>query len=67
MKDLEYGRGYKYAHNEADAIADMSCLPAALEGRSYYEPTDRGLEKELKARLERWRELKEKKRGSAGG
>ncbi len=57
MKDLQYGKGYKYAHNEADAIADMSCLPPALEGRTYYEPTDRGFERELKARLERWRQL----------
>ena len=32
MKDLEYGKGYKYAHSEADAVADMSCLPPALEG-----------------------------------
>jgi putative ATPase len=42
MKDLEYGKGYKYAHNEADAIADMSCLPSALEGRKYYEPKEEG-------------------------
>ena len=32
MKELEYGKGYQYAHNEADAVADMSCLPPALEG-----------------------------------
>src|SRR5689334_15821563 len=41
MKDLDYGKGYRYAHNEADAIADMSCLPDALEGRKYYEPRER--------------------------
>ena len=52
MKELEYGKGYRYAHNEADAVADMSCLPTALEGRTYYEPTERGLEKEIKQRLE---------------
>ena len=39
MKELAYGKGYKYAHDEADAVADMSCLPPALEGRKYYEPT----------------------------
>ena len=39
MKDLEYGKGYQYAHDDADAVADMSCLPPSLEGRKYYEPT----------------------------
>jgi putative ATPase len=63
MKDLEYGKGYKYAHNEADAIADMSCLPSALEGRKYYEPRDRGFEKEIKRRLEGWEDIKKKRRG----
>ena len=62
MKDLEYGKGYKYAHNEADAIAEMSCLPPALEGRKYYEPKDRGFEKEIKRRLDGWEEIKKKRR-----
>jgi putative ATPase len=62
MKDLEYGKGYKYAHNEADAIADMSCLPPALQGRKYYEPKDRGFEKEIKRRLDGWEEIKKKRR-----
>jgi putative ATPase len=51
MKDLGYGKGYQYAHDEPDGIAEMSCLPPALEGRSYYEPTDRGLEKEIARRM----------------
>ena len=58
MKDLAYGKGYQYAHNEADAVADMSCLPPALEGRKYYEPTERGFEKEIKRRLDGWAEIK---------
>ena len=62
MKDLDYGKGYQYAHNEADAIADMSCLPSALAGRQYYEPTGRGFELEIKHRLERWQEIKRKRR-----
>ncbi len=61
MKDLEYGKGYRYAHNEADAIAAMSCLPAALEGRKYYEPKERGFEKEIKRRLDGWDEIKKRK------
>jgi len=62
MKELEYGKGYKYAHNEAEAIADMSCLPSALEGRKYYDPRDRGFEKEIKRRLDGWEEIKKKRR-----
>ncbi len=62
MKDLDYGKGYKYAHNEEDAIADMSCLPSALEGRRYYEPTERGFEKEIKRRLIGWEAIKHRRR-----
>jgi len=60
MKDLDYGKGYKYAHNEAEAVADMSCLPRSLEGRKYYEPKERGFEKEIKRRLDGWEEIKRK-------
>jgi putative ATPase len=63
MKDLDYGKGYKYAHAEADAIAEMSCLPPALEGRKYYEPTERGFEKEIRARLDRWKQIKKDRAG----
>jgi putative ATPase len=52
MKDLGYGRGYRYAHEEAEGVAAMDCLPEALVGRRYYHPTDRGSEKALAARLE---------------
>jgi len=62
MKDLEYGKGYRYAHNEEDAVADMTCLPPALADRTYYEPPDRGFEKEIKRRLEGWKEIKKKRR-----
>jgi putative ATPase len=58
MKALEYGKGYRYAHNEPDAVADMSCLPPALEGRKYYVPRERGFEKEIKRRLDGWEEVK---------
>jgi putative ATPase len=62
MKDLDYGKGYKYAHAEADAVADMSCLPPALQDRKYYEPKDRGFEKEIKRRLDGWEAIKRKRR-----
>ena len=53
MKDLGYGRGYKYAHDYEDQSAPMECLPEALAGRRFYEPKDVGLEKEIRARLEK--------------
>ncbi len=42
MKELDYGKGYRYAHDEADAVAGMDCLPGRLQGRKFYRPTDRG-------------------------
>ncbi len=42
MKGLGYGQGYRYAHDEAGGVAPMSCLPDHLEGRRYYEPSERG-------------------------
>jgi putative ATPase len=62
MKDLEYGKGYRYAHDEAEGVAaDMVCLPPAHEGRQFYEPTDRGLESEIRKKIEELR----RKRGQA--
>jgi putative ATPase len=50
MKNLGYGKGYKYAHDEPDAVAEMECLPPAHKDRRFYRPTDRGYEGELKRR-----------------
>ena len=56
MKALDYGKGYKYAHSEAEGIAaDMACLPPAHKDRRFYEPTDRGFEAEVRRRLADWR------------
>jgi putative ATPase len=65
MKALDYGKGYRYAHDEADAVAEMSCLPPSLEGRKYYEPPERGFEKEIRRRLEGWEAIKKKRRSSS--
>jgi putative ATPase len=62
MKQLDYGKGYIYAHDEPDAVADMDCLPPNLEGRRFYAPTERGFERELRERLKRIRS--KKKEGS---
>jgi len=66
MKDLNYGKNYQYAHEEPEAIADMECLPPSLAGKKYYNPTDRGFEKEIKRRLDGWEKLKEERRKSRG-
>ena len=65
MKDLDYGRGYRYAHDEPDAVAAMSCLPPSVAGRRYYAPTARGFEKEIGRRLAGWRRLQAERRASA--
>ncbi|HXD73642.1 MAG TPA: replication-associated recombination protein A [Vicinamibacterales bacterium] len=62
MKDLNYGKDYQYAHNDADAVTDMSCLPPELADKTYYQPKERGFEREIKRRLDGWQEIK-KKRG----
>jgi putative ATPase len=64
MKTLDYGKGYRYAHDEADAVADMSCLPPAMQDRVFYEPTERGFEKEIKRRLDGWAAIKKRRRTS---
>jgi putative ATPase len=62
MKDLGYGKGYRYAHDEADGVAEMECLPEALAGRRYYRPTARGGEPELSKRLEAARRIRQRRR-----
>ena len=56
-----YGRDYQYAHDDADAVSAMDCLPEGLRGRKYYRPTTRGFEKEIKRRLDGWEDLKKRK------
>jgi putative ATPase len=66
MKDLDYGKGYRYAHEERTGVAPMDCLPATLRGRRFYQPTERGFEKEIKRRLDGWEALKKKMREEEG-
>ncbi|MBV9612832.1 MAG: replication-associated recombination protein A, partial [Acidobacteriaceae bacterium] len=53
MKQMGYAKGYKHAHKEEDAVTDMPCLPETLAGARFYEPADRGFERELQERLRR--------------
>ncbi len=61
MKSLGYGEGYKYAHDEAEGVAAMECLPERLKGRVYFKPTTRGREKEIGERLGAARLLRQRK------
>ncbi len=59
MANQGYGKGYQYAHDAPDAQVSQEHLPVALRGRVYYRPVDRGLEKDLAARLAAWRKWRE--------
>ena len=59
MKELDYGKGYTYAHDTDEKIARMTCLPESLEGRRYYEPCGLGMEVRFKARLAAVRDWRE--------
>jgi len=58
MKSFGYGEGYRYAHEYDAKVADMQCLPDNLKDRIYYRPTDEGVEKRIKQRLEEIRKAK---------
>ena len=58
MKQLDYGKGYKYAHDEPEGVADMECLPPAHRGRQFYKPTTRGREAAIKKWIEEVRSKK---------
>ena len=60
MKNLNYGKGYKYAHDHKNAYVPQSYLPDDLDGQRFYFPTDRGYEKTVKQRLDAWINLKNK-------
>ena len=58
MRELDYGKGYQYAHDTEEKLTNMQCLPDSLLGRTYYQPTRQGLEGRFADRLEeikRWK------------
>lgn len=61
MKELEYGKGYEYAHDTEEKLTHMQCMPEALKDREYYHPTSQGEEKEAKERLEAIQAWKQKR------
>lgn len=64
MKDLDYGKGYQYAHNTEEKLTAMTCLPDSIAktGRRYYEPTTQGREKLVKERLQQIEDWKKSRR-----
>ena len=64
MKELGYGKGYKFAHDYEDKVADMQCLPDSLKDRTYYIPGMEGVEPRFKARLDEINALKDKAKRS---
>jgi len=60
MKGLGYGKGYQYAHDLDNKVADMQCLPDNLRDRVYYRPTDQGVEKRIRDRMEEINRRKKK-------
>jgi putative ATPase len=58
MRHLGYGKGYQYAHSLENKVADMQCLPENLKDRRYYQPTDEGMEKRIRQRIEEIRRIK---------
>lgn len=61
MRDLDYGKGYRYAHDDAEALVEQEHLPDELSGRRYYHPTNRGYEALVKERLSKWRQILKKR------
>jgi putative ATPase len=62
MKELGYGKDYKYAHNYKEEYVFQEYLPDKLEDRHFYFPAEKGYEKTIKERLEKWRRIREEKR-----
>ena len=58
MKDLNYGKGYQYAHDTKDKLTTMECMPESLIGKTYYRPGIQGNEGRFKQRLEQIKEWK---------
>jgi putative ATPase len=58
MKSLDYSKGYKYAHEFADAYVAQEYLPEKIRGQRFYEPKETGYEKTIKERMDFWRQKK---------
>jgi len=62
MKGLGYGRNYQYAHDLESKVADMQCLPDSLRDRVYYRPTNEGVERRIRERIEEIKRIRSNQR-----
>jgi putative ATPase len=62
MKQLGYGEGYDYDHDAPDAFSGQNYFPDGMARRTFYQPAERGFEREILKRLEYWAKLREKRR-----
>jgi putative ATPase len=67
MKQVGYGKGYQYAHDLDEKVADMECMPDNLRGHEYYHPTQEGREKLLAQRMDELKQRKEELRRAEEG
>jgi putative ATPase len=67
MKDLGYGKGYDYDHDAPERFSGQNYFPDDLARQAFYQPTEEGAEAALKARLERWSALRDKRQASGRG
>jgi len=63
MKELGYGKGYAYDHNEDEGFSGQDYFPEGMPRQTFYEPRGEGAEARIKERLERWAALRAKKGG----
>jgi putative ATPase len=61
MRDLGYGKGYEYDHDAADAFSGQNYFPDGMARRNFYQPVERGFEREIAKRLAYWTKLREEK------
>jgi putative ATPase len=62
MRDLGYGRDYRYPHEDPERVVDQEYMPEGLMGERFWEPSNQGWEQELTRRMERWRELRDRRK-----
>ena len=63
MKQLGYGAGYEYDHSAEDSFSDQNYFPDGMARRRFYEPVDRGFEREIRKRLDYWEKLRRQRQG----
>jgi putative ATPase len=66
MKNEGYGKGYAYDHDAPDGFSGQNYFPSGLERRDYYQPKERGFEREIQKRLDYWDKLREKRKSEGG-